>query len=92
MTWRFLAEDFEWRLNLHGCQGGDLAGRLAAPPSTAASAPRCDASTPDAREHTGTQITARMHKLNVFTDGSCRGNGKPDALAGIGVWFGTKDR
>ena len=27
----------------------------------------------------------------VFVDGSCLGNGKDDALAGFGVWFGNND-
>lgn len=27
----------------------------------------------------------------VYTDGSCLNNGKPDAKAGIGVWFGANN-
>ena len=27
----------------------------------------------------------------VYTDGSCLGNGRPDARAGVGVWFGEGD-
>jgi len=29
--------------------------------------------------------------INVYTDGSCIRNGKPDARAGMGVYFGDKD-
>lgn len=27
----------------------------------------------------------------VYTDGSCQGNGKPGAVAGIGIWWGKDD-
>ena len=29
--------------------------------------------------------------INVFTDGACSNNGKPDAKAGIGIYFGEND-
>ena len=30
-------------------------------------------------------------EINVYTDGACTNNGKPDARAGFGVWFGKND-
>lgn len=30
-------------------------------------------------------------EINVYTDGACSNNGKPDARAGFGVWFGEND-
>lgn len=29
--------------------------------------------------------------INVYTDGACSNNGKTDARAGFGIWFGTDD-
>ena len=29
--------------------------------------------------------------INVYTDGACTNNGKPDARAGFGIWFGAGD-
>jgi len=29
--------------------------------------------------------------INVYTDGACSNNGKPDARAGFGIWFGPED-
>ena len=29
--------------------------------------------------------------INVYTDGACSNNGKSDARAGFGIWFGTDD-
>ena len=29
--------------------------------------------------------------INVYTDGACTNNGKPDARAGFGIWFGDND-
>jgi len=29
--------------------------------------------------------------INVYTDGACSNNGKPDARAGFGIWFGDGD-
>ena len=29
--------------------------------------------------------------INVYTDGACSNNGKPDARAGFGIWFGEGD-
>ena len=29
--------------------------------------------------------------INVYTDGACTNNGKPDARAGFGIWFGDGD-
>ena len=29
--------------------------------------------------------------INIYTDGACINNGKPDANAGFGVWFGEND-
>ena len=33
----------------------------------------------------------RKREINVYTDGACSNNGKPDARAGFGVWFGEDD-
>jgi ribonuclease HI len=30
-------------------------------------------------------------ELSVYVDGSCKGNGKPNAKSGIGIYFGKKD-
>lgn len=27
----------------------------------------------------------------VYSDGACKGNGKPGSIAGIGVWWGAND-
>ena len=32
-----------------------------------------------------------MDSIKVFTDGACSNNGKPNAKAGLGVYFGNKD-
>ena len=32
-----------------------------------------------------------MNSIRVFTDGACRNNGKQNAIAGIGVYFGEND-
>ena len=29
--------------------------------------------------------------INVYTDGACSNNGRPDARAGFGIWFGNND-
>jgi ribonuclease HI len=29
--------------------------------------------------------------INIYTDGACSNNGKPDARAGFGIWFGNED-
>ena len=29
--------------------------------------------------------------INIYTDGACSNNGKPDARAGFGIWFGDGD-
>ena len=29
--------------------------------------------------------------INVYTDGACSNNGRPDARAGFGIWFGDND-
>ncbi len=29
--------------------------------------------------------------INVYTDGACSNNGRPDARAGFGIWFGHND-
>ena len=34
---------------------------------------------------------ANQPVLNVYTDGACQNNGKPDARAGFGIWFGDDD-
>jgi len=31
-------------------------------------------------------------EINIYTDGACINNGKPNAKAGIGIYFGEKDR
>ena len=33
-----------------------------------------------------------MDKIYVYTDGSCINNGKPNAKAGIGIYFGENDK
>jgi ribonuclease HI len=33
-----------------------------------------------------------MSIINVFTDGSCYNNGKKNAIAGIGIYFGNNDK
>ena len=30
-------------------------------------------------------------QITVYTDGACSNNGKPDARAGYGIWFGKND-
>ena len=37
------------------------------------------------------QKTALVTKLQVYTDGACKNNGKPDAKAAIGVFWGDDD-
>jgi len=37
------------------------------------------------------QIKQKSSEINVYTDGACSNNGKPDARAGFGVWFGKND-
>ena len=34
---------------------------------------------------------ANQPVINVYTDGACQNNGKPDARAGFGIWFGEDD-
>ena len=34
---------------------------------------------------------ASLPIINVYTDGACSNNGKPDARAGFGIWFGKGD-
>jgi hypothetical protein len=29
--------------------------------------------------------------INIYTDGACSNNGKTDARAGFGIWFGEGD-
>ena len=29
--------------------------------------------------------------IHIYTDGACSNNGKPDARAGFGIWFGNED-
>lgn len=38
-------------------------------------------------------IRTKLEKppLNIYTDGACSNNGKPNAKAGFGVWFGKND-
>ena len=33
----------------------------------------------------------KKQEIKVYTDGACSNNGKPDARAGYGVWFGEDD-
>lgn len=37
------------------------------------------------------QITDTTHWQIVYSDGACRGNGKPGSIAGVGVWWGPND-
>lgn len=37
------------------------------------------------------QLSQPLSVINVYTDGSCIHNGKPNAKAGIGVYFGEND-
>jgi ribonuclease HI len=36
-------------------------------------------------------VQINSSEINVYTDGACSNNGKPDARAGFGVWFGKND-
>jgi ribonuclease HI len=36
-------------------------------------------------------MSSRQEVLEIYTDGACQKNGKADALAGIGVYFGKDD-
>ncbi|PWW76737.1 ribonuclease H-like protein, partial [Tuber magnatum] len=36
-------------------------------------------------------IAKKSSILRIYTDGSALHNGKPSAIAGVGVWFGDKD-
>lgn len=36
-------------------------------------------------------MSGRSKAAVVYTDGSCRGNGRDDARAGIGVYWGEGD-
>ncbi|KAI1798320.1 ribonuclease H-like domain-containing protein, partial [Ganoderma leucocontextum] len=35
--------------------------------------------------------TMSSHPMIVYTDGSCKGNGKVGSVAGVGVWWGEND-
>ena len=35
--------------------------------------------------------TSNKQPINIYTDGACSNNGKPNAKAGFGVWFGEND-
>jgi len=37
------------------------------------------------------KVEEKPSEINVYTDGACSNNGKPDARAGFGVWFGKDD-
>ena len=37
------------------------------------------------------KINGEIKNIRVFTDGACPNNGKPEAKAGIGVYFGVED-
>lgn len=43
------------------------------------------------RSRLSTDTTKSSNLLQVWTDGSSRGNGKEGAVAGVGVWFGEGD-
>ena len=38
-----------------------------------------------------TKPLSNNKNINVYTDGACTNNGKPDARAGFGIWFGDND-
>ena len=38
-----------------------------------------------------TKPLSKNKPINIYTDGACSNNGKPDARAGFGIWFGEKD-
>ena len=37
-----------------------------------------------------TKPLSKNKPINIYTDGACSNNGKPDARAGFGVWFGEE--
>jgi ribonuclease HI len=37
------------------------------------------------------RTTSNKQPINIYTDGACSNNGKPNAKAGFGVWFGDDD-
>ncbi|KAI0708093.1 ribonuclease H-like domain-containing protein [Cerioporus squamosus] len=39
----------------------------------------------------GASGSASLDPIVVYTDGSCRGNGRPGSTAGVGVWWGVDD-
>tara|TARA_B110000046_G_C13012885_1_gene407462 strand:- start:1354 stop:2037 length:684 start_codon:yes stop_codon:yes gene_type:complete len=38
-----------------------------------------------------TKPLSNNKNINVYTDGACTNNGKPEARAGFGIWFGDND-
>ena len=38
-----------------------------------------------------TKIEDKSARNVVYSDGACKGNGKPGSIAGIGVWWGKND-
>jgi ribonuclease HI len=47
---------------------------------------------PVEKEESEAETKRRRKSLEVWTDGSCPGNGMATARAGLGVWFGDGDR
>ncbi|OBZ65039.1 Ribonuclease H [Grifola frondosa] len=74
-------------------------------PYTSTSAPLASTSTPSTSRAIAAASKPKSGRLNledekivdesnwnvVYSDGSCRGNGKADPIAGIGVWWGQND-
>ena len=43
------------------------------------------------RKNTNPNSEKNLEPIHVYTDGACSNNGKPDAKAGFGVYFGEND-
>lgn len=74
-------------IKLHGSEAGQKAieNEVAEPPAKKAKASK-------ASKTNKTNKTAEENILDIYTDGSSRGNGKVGATAGVGVFFGENDK
>jgi len=52
---------------------------------------KAETSNEPVRKRQKTTATSNKRVLQVYTDGSSRGNGKAGAVAGVGVYFGKDD-
>ncbi|KAF5311802.1 hypothetical protein D9619_002783 [Psilocybe cf. subviscida] len=65
-----------------------------APASSNTSAPTATGSTEDPKGKKrafGTEVSNPEEWNVVYSDGACKGNGKQDPVAGVGVWWGPDD-